>query len=127
MTFYLIQGLLSGLQDSFRLILVNQGAKFSDLGILSFTNYPWAVKIFFAPLLDSYFSSKFGKRKSYFVPLQYLMVIILGFLYFTIDEMLLEMHILVIFIYFLLLQLCAALQDVSVDGMSVTIINEENE
>lgn len=41
--------------------------------------------------------------------------------------MLQNMHILVIFIYFLLLQLCSSLQDVSVDGMSVTIIDEENE
>ena len=37
--------------------------------ILSLILYPFSLKIFFAPIEYYYFISKFGKRKTYIVPI----------------------------------------------------------
>lgn len=42
---------------------------------------PWAFKFLWAPLLDRYYNLKFGKRKSWLVPLQGLMLICLIIIY----------------------------------------------
>ena len=39
-------------------ILVEKGAHFSELGALSLATFPFAIKIFFAPILDTVFHSK---------------------------------------------------------------------
>lgn len=40
--------------------------------MFSFVNWPFSVKLLWAPIVDSVFSTKFGRRKSWLVPTQYL-------------------------------------------------------
>jgi PAT family acetyl-CoA transporter-like MFS transporter 1 len=73
---YFIQGLPIGFYSStIPLLLIENGASFSQLAMLSLVFYPFSFKIFFAPIEDYYFNSKFGKRKTYIVPIQILLAI----------------------------------------------------
>jgi len=68
---------------------------------MSITSYPFSLKFLFAPILDAYFLPKFGKRKSYIVPANYITAILLFWLSYTIDTFIEEANIsLLIFIIF---------------------------
>lgn len=43
--------------------------KFSSLGVLSYGGYPFSFKFIFAPFLDTFYSQKMGKRKTYIIPI----------------------------------------------------------
>jgi PAT family acetyl-CoA transporter-like MFS transporter 1 len=39
--------------------------------VFSFAFWPFSLKLIWAPILDSLFIKKFGKRKSWLIPVQY--------------------------------------------------------
>ena len=55
------------------LLLAEKGVGLEDFAILQFIIYPFVLKWVFAPFLDTYYNTKFGKRKTYIVPIQYLL------------------------------------------------------
>jgi len=70
---YIIQGItLSFFKMTIPAIFAERGASYKDLAILSTLSIPYSLKFVFAPILDSFYFRKFGQRKSYIVPLQYL-------------------------------------------------------
>lgn len=76
---YTIQGIAIGFfYVAIPILLAEKGATYKDLSVFSMILYPFSFKIIFAPLLDTYYSNTFGKRKSYIVPLQYILA---GLLY----------------------------------------------
>jgi PAT family acetyl-CoA transporter-like MFS transporter 1 len=48
----------------------------------SFAGWPFSLKLLWAPLVDSIFVKKFGRRKSWLVPVQYL----IGIFMFTFSD-----------------------------------------
>ena len=73
---YFFQGIPIGFfASTISVLLAEKGASFGSLGTLSFVLYPFSFKIFFAPFEDYFYSKKFGKRKSYIIPIQYLMAL----------------------------------------------------
>ena len=84
---YTIKGLQIGLfASTFIIYLTEKGASFKDLSEMSIMTYPFAFKIFTAPILDIYFSRRMGKRKTYIVPIQYLMSITYIIMSFYIED-----------------------------------------
>jgi RhtX/FptX family siderophore transporter len=55
-------------------IMRTNGVSLTIIGLFGSLMLPWAFKFLWAPLLDQYYSTKFGKRKSWLVPLQVLML-----------------------------------------------------
>lgn len=41
-----------------------------QIGIFSIAAYPYSFKLLWSPIVDSYYLPKFGRRKSWIVPLQ---------------------------------------------------------
>lgn len=70
---YLLQGVPLGLTASLPYILSSKKASYSDQGTFSLATWPFSLKLLWAPLVDSLWSSKFGRRKSWLVPIQYLL------------------------------------------------------
>lgn len=108
------------------MLLIENGAHYSEIGILTFCSISFAVKILWAPFMDSYFFSNFGKRKTYIVPLHYVLAII----YFTHANILLDqikeldlVH-LSIFAYFTTWLL--AVTDVAIDGWVTSLFQPHN-
>lgn len=67
---YLLQGVPFGIvTGSLPVLLKDSGrASFADLGTLSLAVYPYAFKVFVAPIVDSAYVRAFGRRKSWVVP-----------------------------------------------------------
>jgi PAT family acetyl-CoA transporter-like MFS transporter 1 len=85
---------------------------------------PFSFKIIFAPLLDTYYSSTFGKRKSYIIPLQYLLTLSLLITSFHIQHWITHKDIYMLTTAGLINILIVATQDIAVDGIVLTILPE---
>ena len=69
---YVLQGIPTGLLKAIPLILSNRNVPYKDHAVFSIAAYPYSMKLLWAPLVDSLYSSQFGRRKSWLVPAQYL-------------------------------------------------------
>lgn len=69
---YILQGIPLGLAGSLPMILQNRKVSYAQQAVFSFVNWPFSVKLIWAPIVDSLYSNKFGRRKSWLVPTQYL-------------------------------------------------------
>ena len=66
---YLVQGLPFGLQvKTLPILLRQEGVSLSAISFLGILSLPWLFKLAWAPLVDSYYSPKIGKRKSWILP-----------------------------------------------------------
>ena len=69
---YCLQGIPLGLRSSIPLILTKKNVPYTEQATFSISAYPFSMKVLWAPIIDSIFWAKFGKRKSWLVPVQYL-------------------------------------------------------
>ena len=69
---YCLQGIPLGLRSSIPLILTKKNVPYTEQATFSISAYPFSMKVLWAPIVDSLFWAKFGKRKSWLVPVQYL-------------------------------------------------------
>ena len=70
---YCLQGIPLGLRDAIPLMLTRKNVPYTDQAKYSISAYPFAMKVLWAPIIDSVFSTRFGRRKSWLVPVQYLL------------------------------------------------------
>lgn len=123
---YLIQGVPIGLAfGSIPFLLKGTDLSYSQVGIFTLASYPYSLKLLWSPVVDSVFSIKFGKRRSWIVPVQLMSGIMLIWLgskveYFFSD---LEKNLVPLTICFFALILLCATQDIAVDGWALSILS----
>ena len=77
---YLSQGLPFGFQaTALPVYLRANGVSLEAIGFVTSLAAPWMLKPLWAPLVDRYGSARFGRRKSWILPLQGLICITLFF------------------------------------------------
>lgn len=112
---YLSQGLPFGFAAAaLPLFLQERGLSMTQLGFAGALSAPWVAKFAWAPLLDRYYSPTFGRRKSWIVPMQCLLlaaVIVTG--------LLMPGNIAVLAASVFVMNMCAATQDIAVDGFAI--------
>ena len=69
---YLLQGVPLGLTASLPYILSAKKASYADQGTFSLATWPFSMKLLWAPIVDSIYFKRLGRRKSWLVPIQYL-------------------------------------------------------
>ncbi len=69
---YLLQGVPLGLTASLPYILSSKKASYADQGTFSLATWPFSMKLLWAPIVDSIYFKRLGRRKSWLVPIQYL-------------------------------------------------------
>ena len=69
---YCLQGIPLGLKSAIPLILTRRSVPYTDQATFTIASYPFSMKVLWAPIVDSVFWAKFGRRKSWLVPAQYL-------------------------------------------------------
>lgn len=100
------------------------------MGLFSFAFWPFSLKLIWAPIVDSAYFKKIGRRKSWLIPVQLLLG--LSFLYLSshIDFIMNHVNegsIIVWFTGILTFNMfLAATQDIAVDGWALTILSEQN-
>lgn len=129
---YFLQAVPLGLTGSLPFILSSHKISYADQGTFSFAFWPFSLKLLWAPIVDSLFIKKFGRRKTWLIPVQYL----IGFymIYFSTHvNSILEndrsdakdsSNIYFITVIFFILSFLAATQDIVVDGWALTILSK---
>ena len=69
---YILQGVPIGIKMSMPLILQRLSVPYSDQAVFSIARYPYSMKVLWAPIVDALFIKRFGRRKSWIIPTQYL-------------------------------------------------------
>ncbi|SBT71901.1 acetyl-CoA transporter, putative [Plasmodium malariae] len=126
---YTIQGVPIGVSSVVPLVIQDK-VSYSQLSMLSLVSIPFSLKLLWAPIVDSVYNKKIGRRKSWIIPLQ---------LFCSLSMMLYSSHVSIwlgekdsnINLYFLtafffVLFFLMATQDIAVDGWALTMLSEEN-
>ena len=74
---YFLQRIPLGLTASIPFLLADYTVDYSQQGTFSFANWPFSVKLLWAPLVDAIYIRRFGRRKSWLVPVQLLIGILM--------------------------------------------------
>jgi len=128
---YTLQGLPIGLAESIPLLLSERGVSYEDQAQFNSVFYPFSCKLVWAPLVDSIYSKRFGRRKSWLVPAQLCIgVTMLVAAQYT-DTLLgheggRSPNVGALLLLFLILNMMAATQDVAVDGWALTLLRPTN-
>jgi PAT family beta-lactamase induction signal transducer AmpG len=115
---YLAQGLPFGFQAEIAGPLREVGVSVKFISLATLLSLPWMTKALWAPLIDRYGSERLGRRRTFLIPLQLLLVIPLVAASFFPPPG--GLFVLVFLI--LLMNLIAATQDIAVDGLAVDLI-----
>lgn len=119
---YLAQGLPFGFfTQSLPAMMRMQGASLQDIGLASGLALPWGLKFLWAPLVDRYGSTRFGRRRSFIVPLQILSILLLMVLAFQKPEG----NLVPLMAGVLLINFFAATQDIATDGLAISLLSPE--
>lgn len=129
MFLYILQGIPLGVAGSVPMLLQSRGVSYKDQAIFSFVFWPFSIKLLWAPLVDSLYFSSFGRRKSWLVPIQYLIGVFMMVLSYQVDNLIgnekngggVSVYFLT-FIFFML-NFLAATQDIAVDGWALTMLS----
>jgi PAT family acetyl-CoA transporter-like MFS transporter 1 len=70
---YFLQGLPLGLTGAIPLLMSSKKVSYSAQGTFSFAFWPFSIKLLWAPIVDSLYFKRFGRRKSWVVPVQILL------------------------------------------------------
>ncbi|XP_039987459.1 acetyl-coenzyme A transporter 1 [Xiphias gladius] len=126
---YVLQGIPLGLAGSIPLILQSKSVSYKDQAFFSFVFWPFSLKLLWAPLVDALYFSRFGRRKSWLVPTQYLLGLFMLYLSVTVNSLLQSEggpNVVTLTAVFFMLAFLAATQDVAVDGWALTMLSREN-
>lgn len=115
---YFSQGLPFGFfTQALPVVMRERGASLEDIGLATLLALPWALKFLWAPLVDRTSFGRFGRRKSWIIPLQVLSIAVLAAVAFAAPA-----SLRLIMLAVLVLNLLSATQDIATDGLAVELL-----
>jgi len=118
-TLYFVQGLPFGFQaTALPVYLRSAGMSLEGVGLATALALPWSLKILWAPLVDRFGGGRFGRRRSWILPLQLLLAAT------CVAAALVPPHdgLTPILVLVLAMNLFAATLDIAVDGLAVDVL-----
>lgn len=127
---YTLQGVPMGLAASVSFLLHERGASLAAQGVFSFVSWPFSLKVLWAPLVDSLYVPRFGQRRSWLVPVQAAVGLLLLAAAPRCESLLGSASSSpdvgsLTALFFWLYVLCAT-QDIAVDGWALTLLSRRN-
>ena len=118
---YFVEGLPWGVQSqALPIYLRTQHETLTAIGLLNALSLPWMTKALWAPLVDRYGGAKFGRRKTWIVPLQALLIV--TFLVGAHFSGRVNMFWLLVSVF--VMNLLSATMDIAVDALAVDVLRE---
>lgn len=118
---YSVQGVPYGFfTGALPLFLRDAGWSRTALGFLNGLSIPWFFKFSWAPLVDRFFFSSFGKRKSWIIPCTAVFIVLLFLL--SLNDPATTTTVFWLLAIVLTVNATAATQDIAVDGLAVDIL-----
>lgn len=122
---YSLQGLIIGILLETLQIQLKHDFSYSEIGIFLLCSYPFSIKILWSPLVDSYYLSKIGRRKTWVILTQTLSVFILLYMSANIEQILVAKRIYFLSILSFILMFLISTQDIAVDGWALSLCGNE--
>ncbi|KAK0633317.1 acetyl-coenzyme A transporter 1-domain-containing protein [Immersiella caudata] len=129
---YFLQGVPLGLATGSVPFLLKSHLSYGEIGIFSLASYPYSLKLLWSPIVDAVWSPKFGRRKSWILPIQLLSGIGMLWLGSHVESMMAATgqpggSTIWNFTgwWFFLVLMCAT-QDIAVDGWALTLLSPAN-
>ncbi|EDV23803.1 uncharacterized protein TRIADDRAFT_26229 [Trichoplax adhaerens] len=129
---YTLQGIPLGMAASIPMFLQGKHVGYKQQAVFSLVFWPFSVKLLWAPIVDSWYITAIGRRKTWLVPIQYLLGLFMVALSYNIDYLLgtknqsdaTGVDIETLTLIFFILNFLAATQDIAVDGWALTILSK---
>lgn len=123
---YSIQGLIFNFILDSLIFLQKKDLSYSEIGMIKFCNYPFSLKLLWSPLVDTYYFKSIGRRKTWIIPCQILIMFGLYYLYLNYDLLMMSKSIVYYtFVCFSIIFLLAT-QDIALDGWALEICREKS-
>ncbi|KAJ0405815.1 hypothetical protein ATCC90586_008469 [Pythium insidiosum] len=127
---YTLQGIPMGLSASIPFIL-QEKVGYADQATFSLVSWPFSLKLLWAPFVDSLYSRRIGRRKSWLIPVQLVCAALMIGGSFFIGEMLGEgegqkPRVVALTAFFFVLYFMMATQDIAVDGWALTMLSSRH-
>lgn len=127
---YIMQGIPLGIVTVIPMLLQSkQNVTYKEQALFSIVVWPFSLKLLWAPLVDALYIQKIGRRKSWLIPVQFLMGICFFYMAIDINDLLPETgkpNILKLVFVFFTSTFMAATQDIVVDGWALTLLQKKN-
>ena len=127
---YILQGIPMGLTASIPMILQSRHVSYKEQAVFSFVYWPFSIKLLWAPIVDSLFIPRMGRRKTWLVPMQYLIGLFMLFLSYSVSTLLGDHgeppNVTILTLLFFLMYIFSATQDIAVDGWALTMLSRCN-
>jgi MFS family permease len=118
-TLYFVQGLPFGFQaTALPVYLREAGVSLTGIGLVTALALPWSLKVLWAPLVDRFGSGRWGRRRSWILPLQLLLAACCAAAALVPPQR----GLLPLLALVLGMNLFAATLDVAVDGLAVDVL-----
>jgi hypothetical protein len=121
---YLLQGVPMGLTFGSLPFLLQTRSSFAKLGVFSTASYPYSLKLLWSPVVDAVYAPRFGRRKSWIVPVQLLIGLVMAFLANAVGRWVENAQVIPLTLFCVGLVFLAATQDIAVDGWALTLLGE---
>lgn len=102
-------------------LLRQHGSSLENIGLANLLALPWALKFFWAPIVDRFGFRRLGQRRSWILPLQLSAVLVLV----AIGALDPATQLPAVLACVLLTNLIAATQDIATDGLAVGLLSQE--
>lgn len=121
---YSVQGVFFNFIADSLIFIQKENLSYTEIGIIKLCMYPFSLKFFWAPFIDTYYVKAIGRRKTWIVLMQILLLFSVYHLYLEYDDMIRNKHI---YLYTIICTLCLffiASQDIALDGWALTLCRE---
>ncbi|KAJ5624375.1 membrane protein [Penicillium lagena] len=129
---YFLQGVPMGLATGSVPFLLKPYLSYGQIGVFSLASYPYSLKLFWSPIVDAVWSSRFGRRKSWITPVQVIAGLAMIYLGGHIGDMMEKAGANggagvwnFTYWWFTLVFFCAT-QDIAVDGWAISLMSPPN-
>ncbi|KAJ6614792.1 acetyl-coenzyme A transporter 1-domain-containing protein [Mycena sp. CBHHK59/15] len=125
---YLIQGVPIGLALGSMPFILQKQLSYSQLATFALSGYPYSLKLLWSPIVDSVFISSVGRRKSWIIPMQFIIGSLMLYISLNVQRLMDDPshHVTHLTNVFTALVFFSATQDIAVDGWALTLLSPEN-
>ena len=120
---YFLQGIPLGISAAVPMMLASKNISYSQQAMFSLVYWPFSIKLLWAPVVDVLYVNSVGRRKSWLIPVQLLLGVVLLLLGSSIDVG--EWSVSYLTCCFFLVNFLAATQDIAVDGWALSLLSRE--
>ncbi|KAL1957370.1 hypothetical protein VTO42DRAFT_6050 [Malbranchea cinnamomea] len=129
---YFLQGVPMGLAMGSVPFLLKPHLSYSQIAVFSLASYPYSLKLLWSPIVDAVWNPKFGRRKSWIMPIQTISGLTMLYLGGRVEKMMAATETngdagvwSFTWWWFFLVFLCAT-QDIAVDGWAISLLSPQN-